>query len=182
MMEILYEHLGVPITTELYHIDQYHSKLLNKPSGGLWGSRSIQMKDYPYYRWREWVESEDYKTELYLNPNNCFNFKLNDQANILLIDGRKIKPRSFDYLTKKELRKIIPYAEILSVETDDYLTGRPQLFKFNWEYIFHKYDGIELINGNLYCQFRYNGMSSWDCDSICIWNPDIVIEEKNSNG
>ena len=174
--KILYEHLGNPITPELYKIDKEYTRL-NKPSGGLWGSRSIEMKDYPYYRWRDWVENEGYNEEFYLNPENCFKFSLKDNADILIIDGRKIKPASLDYLTKKELRKIIPYAEILSEEKNSEKFGYPHLFTFNWPYIFNKYDGIELINGNLYTQFRYNGMSAWDCDSICIWNPDIVIEE-----
>ena len=45
-----------------------------------------------------------------------------------------------------------------------------------------EFDGMVLIHGKHYCELHSNGFGTWDVDSICVWNPDIIelIKQKGN--
>ena len=43
----------------------------------------------------------------------------------------------------------------------------------NFKKIYHKFDGIEVHMSEHFGELR-DQFYSWDCDSICIWNPNII--------
>ena len=62
--------------------------------------------------------------------------------------------------------------ENLLVEYDN----RYRIYNYccNWPYIFDNYDGMLLIHGEHYKDFHTGLFHYWDCDSLVLWNADIV--------
>lgn len=131
--------------------------LWTKPLGGLWASR-VDAE----YGWKDWCESSGYKK---CEENNSFKFTLDNKANVYHIYSVKdleVLPRIF--LTNDEYFSTI----------DKYLIDFENAVNSG-------YDAIELhlseetnitddVMGGL-----YYALYPWDCDSILIMNPEIVI-------
>lgn len=190
MSKTYYEHLGSEITDSLYRIDRsgIHNSYMNKPKGGLWGCR-LNNRDDNYFDWRTWCTDEDFHADYYNNPDNRYIFSLKENSNILIFSGDDILPfiknphnASFGYVSLDEFLKIYNNLKdknvLLEVENckerkeSDFCS-----FKMNWPYIFDNYDGFELLHGEWYGLLHYNSFYTWDCDSIVIWNPEIVNDE-----
>lgn len=97
--------------------------------------------------WKDWCESEDYG-----DLSSSFTFSLKDDAKILVVNSVK--------------------------DVEDYIQFDPErywTFKLDFERIMDEYDGMELIHGNNYSELHDGGFYTWDCDSICIWNPEVIV-------
>lgn len=137
-----------------------NERMFPKPIGGLWASPI----DSPW-GWKDWCEAEQFKE---CREENNFTFTLSDDAKIL---------RIYDVDDLKDL----PEVEIppkFRFCCDLYLTKR---YYLDFEKLSKEYDGMEVYiateedgrNGNL-----YYALYGWDCNSICIFNPDIIVLEE----
>lgn len=129
-----------------------------KPPIGLWASP--EECDLP---WKTWCEGEEYKLE---RLEESFKFTIKDDAKILnvhsLSDIEKynkwilnVPMCEFKYIFDKPFRVLTCFNEIMDV-----------------------YDGMELFYSENIEQFRFSDtFTTWDCDSIVIWNPEIIIPE-----
>lgn len=102
------------------------------------------------YGWKDWCLIHDFKTDL----EKCFEFSLTESAKILTINDSK---------QLMELPKVNSNIEIKGWDSLDF------------EQLSQMYDAIEVMiseDDELY--FKLIG---WDCDSILIMNPNIIIEE-----
>ncbi len=98
--------------------------------------------------WKDWAKAEDFCV---CDENNSFTFTLAPTARVLLVKN----PDDF-------LSKVVPYAGTFLSES---------AWNVDFLAIAREYDAVEVaING-----FTYNAMYGWDCDSIVILNPDIVV-------
>ena len=174
-MKTIYEHLGYPITAESFKLgDRESLQYTNKPGGGLWASRCSNLPENSY-TWRDWVDDENFNTEKYLREGASHKFTLNDNANVLLLDGNSVEVTGeIQYFlsgvgTLEQLQSI---KDQLTTDKEIFSKGTTldRFFTLNWDYIFSHYDGIELIHGELYTVFHYDGFYWWDVDSICLWN------------
>ncbi|MCM1220660.1 MAG: hypothetical protein NC548_39845 [Lachnospiraceae bacterium] len=127
-----------------------------KPRGGTWASRVNAG-----FGWKDWNESEEF---IECNPDNSFQFTIKEGANIAFIK------------TTADLQK-------LPVQNES---------KWNADHPWSRYlidfekclelgiDGIELCiygdeyEGADYFPIHY-ALYGWDCDSIVILNPDVVV-------
>lgn len=124
---------------------------------GLWGS-DINSE----FKWEDWCRLEEFHLD---NLKSSFKFTLDPSANILEI--------------KKE-DDILPYIII------DESYSRPNVFghqlktsisdRFNINLLAKEFDGIELYMSENYTELKYSIFNTWDCDSIVVWNPDIIKE------
>lgn len=152
-----------------YGADEYDPKLtrqnglgvnwtkisIGKPNG-LWASPVKSESG-----WKNWCEDNDYCTD---RLTKYFKFKLKNGAKILEI-------REFsdilDYFVKSKHGWLV------------WINGDCYNAYLNSKKLIENFDGMELYlseNWQLRDQYFY----TWDCDSICIWNPDVVetIKEK----
>lgn len=126
------------------------SMIRNKPIGGLWAS-PINSKN----SWGKFCDENDFNLK---TLSKHFLFKLNDSANVYIIDNFK------------DLKNI-------STATNYY--GQKCI---NLPYLIQNYDGIYVTENASYLRNDYEnicGLSSWDVESICIWNKNAIthIEE-----
>ena len=163
----VYKHIG----SEHYNPIQVHPEYLkimpssgNKPpfSAAMWGSPEGD----GYYTWKDWCEMNDYS-----NPDGAyFLFRIKDGKKIFLIDSVE-SFNEFEKITKKKpeelndpmlrmLAKVIPYYDFNNLNDLGY-------------------SGVELLISKEHKLKEY--LNTWDCDSICIWDPDAV-EEVIDNG
>lgn len=122
--------------------------------GGFWASR-VDAE----YGWRQWCEREDFHIN---NLNKSFKFDLTTNAKIFHI-------RNYEDLKKlPRLSNIVQYIPITSL-----------YYKIDFEKTSKLFDAIELHlsedkNSN-YKESLYFKLYGWDCDSILIMNPDVII-------
>lgn len=118
-----------------------------KPYGGLWGS-PVDAE----YGWKEWNEEEHFRE---CREDNSFTFTLAPTARVLRISKRK----DLAGLPRNESdMKESPYLPVcLDFE---------QLMRNGW-------DAVELENSRR----LYWALYGWDCDSILVMNPDVVVPE-----
>lgn len=127
--------------------------LHNKPKGGFWASPI----DAPF-GWRNWCEEEAERCD----DTNKFVFQIKDNANVIHI-------RNFTDLEKIPRRKSIICGVVY-----------PDFEKMIEEGI----DAIELhltCNGNRDSDL-YFALYGWDCDSILIMNPEIILCDSDFDG
>lgn len=104
------------------------------------------------YSWKDWCIQENYDVS---NLNTYFEFTLKEDARILVID-------------KSEKLKELPKAKSMF--------EHPTVVLLDFEELSKQYDAIEVLiskDGQLYWDLYL-----WDCDSIFVMNPDVVIQEK----
>lgn len=119
---------------------------LHKPHG-LWAS-PVNTE----IGWKEWCEDEDFHIDR-LEKN--FEFTLSPEAKVLTIN------------------KLEDAADFLLVES----MGRYMaLYRLNHSLIYSRYDAMEVCMSSDYMRLHDNNVFyGWDVDSICVWNPDIII-------
>lgn len=155
-----YKHLTTkepPIVYIHYGSDVYDPKLvvkenewsstLMKPDMGLWACRKCKK----VYSWKDYCEYE-YPTAN-TDFTKSFEFTLKPTAKILRI------------YRDKQLAK---YIRTLYLKNGD---GIPYLDTLTLE---RRYDGIEVFFSNDWNNMRYGNCSAYSCDSICVWNPDVI--------
>lgn len=135
--------------------------LRSKPPTGLWASR-----EDAEYGWIDWCRDQAWYGDEEFGFGNfitCFKFKLSDDANILEIHCED---------------DILPYI----ISMNRYLcrletTGTGDTIDF--ETIRRSgYDGLELFLSDDY-SMHDRVFSSWDCDSIVVWNPNVIVPSKD---
>lgn len=121
-------------------------RALTKPEGGFWAS-PIDAE----YGWKKWCDENDFR---YCGLDNCFTFTLSLGA------------------------------RVLTIRSADGLDNLPQV-KDEWSFLdwctldFEKlleqgYDAVEL---ELSADWRlYMSLYGWDCDSILVMNPNVIVE------
>lgn len=146
-MNTIYRHYG----TSIFQKEKMHPisnyTLCNKPLGGFWASQKDDEQS-----WYNWC-----KTEMpYRISTPHIDFTLSKNAKILHI------------YNKKDIKKI-PILENYN------LNFNSPIIKTYFDYVKLKeqgYDGLEIHNFNeLNEYFHY-----WDCNSIVIFNPEIIIQ------
>ena len=123
-----------------------------KPHGGLWAS-PVDAK----FGWSGWCAREEFRE---CNEDNSFTFTLREGANVLHI--RSIK--DLDDLP----------------QIDD---AFPTWCELDFEKLLESgVDAIELhlseedVSNLTVCEGLYWSLYGWDCDSILIMNPDVIVE------
>lgn len=124
-----------------------------KPQAGFWVSdKSAQLS------WQEWCQKEGYKK---YNPNNRIECTLEPGAKIFMVRDLP----DIEYLLKK-------YPAPFNAGVSTYGTyieyGLPHLM-VDYAAMSKDYDGIDFSYSDL-----GNMMGMWDCDSACIFNPDVM--------
>lgn len=141
------------IIKKLEQRDIGFNRFVNKPDFGLWGSPVDSSCG-----WKEWCENNEFHTDT-LNVFDTWSLK--QESNILIID-------SFDDL--------VSVMEIYG-KCD---TRFPDTQYLDFSKIMKDFDGMYLTdNGNGECHFG-NGMlnlNAWDCESIVVWNPNVIEVE-----
>lgn len=127
--------------------DEIKNRMFVKPFGGLWASRMTAT-----FCWKKWCESQRFRLDKY-NENNCFEFKLKENAKVLVI-------------TESEQLKNLPQQNI---------EGLSNIFVcLDFEKLAEQYDAIEVLISE---DYRLDDdLYGWDCDSILIMNKDVVEE------
>lgn len=129
-----------------------------KPAFGLWASREDSR-----YGWIDWCRNQadpDSGEEFgFGNFESSFEFELSPQSKIFEIHSEE---------------DILPYIIRNSILGEDSfnLTSIVDGIDFN-KMMDDGYDGVELFLSDDFSM--HNGIFNlWDCDSIVVWNPDII--------
>ena len=118
-----------------------------KPKGGLWASDTEAE-----HGWKDWCEAEEFRD---CKEDDSFSFVLSDSAKVLYIN-------SVDDL------KALPKAD------DKFGMNFSSWILLDFEKLAESYDAVEV---NISSDFDlYYQLYGWDCDSIVIMNPDIVVK------
>lgn len=130
--------------------DDEHSVLFSKMPG-LWGS-PVDAK----YGWKDWCIREGLKN---FSETIWFKFKLKPEAEVLHV--------------YKE-RDILPYVKIPN-HLDNKIGGISMYGILKRDELKRDYDAIELHLSQNPGDLHYTIFNTWDCDSIVVWNPDVII-------
>lgn len=117
---------------------------INKPDFGLWAS-PVDTD----FGWKDWCEGEEFHLD---RLDKRFTFTLSEDAKILTVRG---------------LDDVKDYTS--------YIDERITLFKvLDFDRIMRRFDGMELIHEDRYSELHDSFFYTWDCDSIVIWNPQVL--------
>lgn len=122
--------------------------LLAKPRGGLWGSPTGKQ----YFTWTDWNKDSNFIENIDSLPR--FEFELSKDARILTIDSKD----SYDSMFLKYYTNSRMFLET----------------SIDWKKVAQDYDAVEVYISR--CSSLYWYLYGWDCDSIVVFNPDVVIE------
>ena len=156
MLDNVYIHLGSSHYDKRLILPISNISLLSKPKGGLWAS-NINSE----YSWKNWLAENsinlrpDYKSK-------WFSFKLAEESRLLIIDD-----------SKKLLD--LPHRKCDEQYFDKFDTWH----LLDFEEIAVQYDAMEVLISSDY-QLYYD-LYGWDCDSILVFNGDIIIELESSD-
>lgn len=127
------------------------------PKNGLWASKAG--KENYKYSWKWWCDKENFILDRQIV--NKFFFKIKEDANIIWIENEA------DYYVHY-FKQYVPKNYF-----DKWLDWEFE-WNLDWKYIIENYDGIYVAAGgkNKLIEFVFQG---FDCDSINIFNSDIVI-------
>lgn len=125
------------------------SQLVNKCRNGLWACPVDSV-----YGWKEWCADNDFKTG---KLNSAFYFRLKPGAKIYSIH------------TLDDLERISTLEDDMGYKGID----------FPW-LLHNGYDGIyasdEAVNAfHMYASENVKDMNAWDIESLCVFNPDVII-------
>ena len=120
--------------------------IFTKPDGGLWAS-PVDAE----YGWKRWCKDENFRE---CNKENSFTFTLSQNARVMTI----LSSKGAKALPKQEVK--LPFDDWVIV---DFEKLREQ-----------GYDADEVKISN--DPALYWALYGWDCDSILIMNPDVVVE------
>ena len=128
----------------------------NKPDGGLWAS-SCEVEN----SWSIWCEENDFRRT---NTYKCFYFKIADTAKVLRIESLEdckeltLQPVGYLHEEYKDTNyKVIDYRACMQRGIDAIE------YKYDIASQSEDFEEIDTI------------MWGWDCDSILILNPDIIV-------
>ena len=148
-MSITYKHYGAKkFNYEL--IKHQFSNNFSDPCISLWKPYGLWgcRKDQEF-NWYDYCSSQNFKN---IKEDDYFYFKLRENTKVLEIH----KPKD-----------IIPYTYLNIIN------------RLNLKKLVHDYDAIELFLFENYEELHYNDIFySWDIDSICVWNPQVIIPLK----
>lgn len=121
---------------------------LNKPIGGLWASPLNSR-----YGWGQWSSNNRFRLK---SLEKHFLFKINPNAKIYVIDD---------------------IDDLINISTKINNFGQKGI---NFDKLINdNYDGIFVTSNAIgklrYVKSPYEGLSSWDVESICIFNPNAII-------
>lgn len=127
--------------------------VINKVGGAFWGS-PVDAD----FGWKDWCENENFCTHL-LTPDNCFKWTLNPMAKVL-------------YIEEMEDLDKVPFIE------SEY--GLPSMLYVDFKTIVEEYDAMEICMDKYYFGHMFKSekeicFNSWDCDSIMVFNRDMII-------
>lgn len=152
------ERVYIHYNSDTYDQDRLRRAMVNKNKNarydkpkGLWASPENSERG-----WKDWCEGEEFHVE---KLDKSFRFTLSPNAKILRLN--KIE------------------------EADRYITWIDnQICALNLPLIYSEFDAMEVSYSNDY-RFGYvwantthtalNPFNSWDVDSICIWNPSVIV-------
>ena len=118
-----------------------------KPKGGLWAS-DVESE----HGWKEWCDAEEFRD---CNKENSFTFTLADDANILHIDS------------VSDLQSLPKVDDKFGINFSSWIQKKNKKLA-------EIYDAVEVsISSDFNLYYKLYG---WDCDSIVIMNPDVVVE------
>ena len=117
-----------------------------KPRGSLWASGTDVE-----YGWKDWCNAEEFRE---CKEENSFTFSLSPNANIL-------------YITSVNDLNGLPTVE------DKFGLNFSSWVLLDFEKLSKEYDAIE-VSISSDCDLYYK-LYGWDCDSIVVMNPDIII-------
>lgn len=124
-----------------------------KPKGGLWASRVDAENG-----WRDWCKSEDFR---HYEDDDCFIFTIHSDRVYVIRSAEDGELFRNKYSLGTVTSSWLPFDQL------------------DWNRISEDYDAVELVisdDSQLYWDFY-----GWDCDSIVIFKPDIVMEEVKVN-
>jgi hypothetical protein len=136
--------------------------LSNKPLGGLWSSDKNAE-----FGWKDWCKSEDFYLE---RLKKHFEFTLRNEARILRIDSCNI----LQSLPEVNI-EILPSTNKEIFEMYNSRFSRLKKYFLDFECIAKKYDAIEVLISKDYN--LYYALYGWDCDTLLVMNPDVMIFE-----
>lgn len=119
-----------------------------KPFGGFWGSRKNAD-----FGWKEWCTEIDLKSK---DLTKKLLFSLSNDAKILVIDNTKLLAN-------------LPQNEENNIVNKLFVT-------LDFEKLSKQYDAIEVLISE--DERLYELLYGWDCDSILVMNPNVIITEK----
>lgn len=128
--------------------DEIKNLYFVKPLGGFWASRVNSENG-----WKSWCESTNFNLDKY-NKNNCFKFKLKENAKVLTI-------------TKKEQLENLPKQNLPAEYNSLFVT-------LDFEKLAKQYDAVEVLiseDSRLYWD-----LYGWDCDSLLVMNKNVIVE------
>ena len=129
----------------------------NKPRGGFWGSR-IDAK----YGWKEWNKESSFAP---CDESNCVRFALKKGANIVEIHSVEDWQKFYDKYWAG-----FSYVDFSTTYFDD--CGKA---KVDFEQaVADGIDGIEVFISD--DRDLYSAMYGWDCDSIVVFNKDVIVD------
>ena len=138
-----------------YMCTQRVQALKSKPDMGLWASR-----EDADFGWKDWCIGEEYKIE---SLDTHFDFILAQNANILEVHSES---DILKYIKKNKDSRVFKYPTYGLTDILDEL---------DIERLYKDFDGIELFISEDYNTMHFGIFNSWDCDSICVWNPSVII-------
>lgn len=123
---------------------------MTKPRGGFWASPKDAENG-----WKDWCEAESFRK---CEESNSFSFTLRDDSNVLII-------------TNTEQVRCIP-------QQNDERFSMPKLWTaLDFETL--ESSGVDAVEVNLSADWNlYYELYGWDCDSILIMNPEIIVPAK----
>lgn len=122
----------------------------NKPLRGFWGS-PVNAK----HSWRDFCLSEEFDVS---SLDKHFKFKIKESARVL---------------------KVLNIKDLFSLYRKYGVIGEYGRRALNWKKIVNEYDAMLLIIPDDFDLLYRLNLTSWDVDSIVVFNPDIVEEIKD---
>jgi len=148
----IYVHYGSDFLNKDMSIEEWDSG--DKPKG-IWASPKNTN-----WGWKDWCEYEYFEVH---KLKLSFEFKLKRKSRILKI---------------RKIEDIWPYLKEIEDESLWWWPSRYEDYKYELDKkkIYNKFDGMELFMRNNYGYFHNHShiFTTWDVDSIVIWNLDII--------
>lgn len=151
--DVKYVHYGSKVydPEKFKPICNRESGALPKPRGGLWACRPDAE-----YGWKEWCENNDFRE---YKEDDFFMFTINSDKVCVIRSAEE----------GHELAK--HYGKLVCINGITY----DCMETIDWDEVKHDYDALEIVisdDSDLYYDFY-----GWDCDSIVVFNPDVIVPE-----
>lgn len=143
------------------------------PITALWASP----EDAGYFGWKEWCERECFKTWAL---DTFFKFRLSDEAKILKIDSEESMRLLQPFIRIHPALSEIEESDIKKIIAEQKRTGFGQMLRLDFEKMQNEgYDAMEIKISEYPPLYWF--LYGWDVDSICVWNPKVIIMTGSSD-